>query len=83
MPELFTTRDVAELFGVEPWRIQRLFESGSLVEPARFAGKRVITGRQLPAIVEALRARDWLPTSNSDSRCPGQPCTQTKRVRRA
>jgi hypothetical protein len=56
-----STRQVADLFGVPTWQIQRLFECGILPEPRRFAGKRVIAGESLPAIVDALRERGWLP----------------------
>ncbi len=56
-----TTREVAEFLGVETWRIQRIFEHGDVPEPQRFAGKRAIPRSLLPAIVDALRARGWLP----------------------
>jgi hypothetical protein len=61
MPELFTTADVAELFGLPVWKIQRLFSEGSLPDVGRFAGKRAIPKAMLPVIVDALRDRDWLP----------------------
>ena len=63
MPDIFSTRDVADLLGTQEWRVRRLFESGTLPEPARFAGKRAIRGESLPAIVDALRRRNWLPRS--------------------
>lgn len=63
MPELFTTREVADLFGSDTWRVRRLFEDGTLPEPGRFAGKRAIPRQLLPAIVEALKARGWLHTA--------------------
>jgi hypothetical protein len=62
MPRIFTTREIAELLSVDTWRVQRLFEDGTLQEPARFAGKRAIPREMLPEILDALRARGWLPT---------------------
>lgn len=56
-----STRQVADLLGIPTWQIQRLFEIGALPEPPRFAGKRVIVGDSLPAVIDALRDRGWLP----------------------
>jgi len=61
MRPFFSTREVADLLGVDYWRVQRLFQSGALSETARFAGKRTIPREMLPAILDALRARGWLP----------------------
>ena len=61
MPHFLTTREVAELLGVETWRVRRLYEAGRLPEPPRFAGHRAIPRETIPAIVDALRARGWLP----------------------
>ena len=61
MTEHLTTRQVAELLGVDVWRIQRIFELELLPEPSRFAGRRVIPSVHIPAIVDALRDRGWLP----------------------
>lgn len=63
MPEFYSTADVAELFGSREWRVRRLYESGNLPEPPRFAGRRLIRRSDLPAILDALRARDWVPAS--------------------
>lgn len=57
-----STSQVAQLLGVQTWQVQRVFEHGDVAEPERFAGKRVIAGEMLPAIVDALRSRGWLPT---------------------
>ena len=65
MPDFFTTREVAELLGTWTWRIRRLFEDGTLPEPARFGGKRAIPKAALPAIVDALRARGWLAPADT------------------
>ena len=46
----FTTREVANLLGTQEWRVRRLFEAGALPEPPRFAGKRAIPTRLVPAI---------------------------------
>ena len=61
MPSFLTTREIAELLGVESWRVARLFEVGALPEPERFAGRRAVPSALLPIIVDALRARSWLP----------------------
>ena len=61
MPNLYTTRELADILGTDEWRVRRLFEDGTLPEPGRFAGKRAIPGEMIPAIVDALRARGWLP----------------------
>ncbi len=61
MADILTSREVADLFAVEEWRVRRIFESGDLPEPARFAGRRAIPRSMLPDIVDALRLHDWLP----------------------
>ncbi len=60
MPPLLTTRDVAALLGVDEWRVRRVYEDGTLPEPSRLGGIRVLTGADLPAIIDALRDRGWL-----------------------
>lgn len=60
MPHFFTTREVADLFKSQTWRVRRLYEDGTLPEPPRFAGKRAIPREQLPAIVDELRRRGWI-----------------------
>lgn len=60
MPVQFTTRQVAELLSSDEWRVRRLFEDGTLPEPPRFAGKRMIPNTMLPAIMDALRDRGWI-----------------------
>ena len=56
------TKDLADLLEVSPWRVRRLFEDGTIPEPRKLAGRRAIPKRDLPAIVDALRDRDWLPS---------------------
>ena len=63
MPEQLSTRDVANLLDVELWRVARLFETGTLPEPPRIAGRRAIPKSMLPSIVVALQERNWLPSS--------------------
>jgi predicted site-specific integrase-resolvase len=65
MADKFTTREVAELLGVETSRIQRLFSDGTLPDCGRFAGKRTVPGTMVPQIVDALRARGWLPEAEA------------------
>ena len=61
MPNVLSTRDISNLLKVDNWKVRRLFEDGSLPEPGRLAGRRAIPGEMVPAIVDALRNRDWLP----------------------
>jgi len=49
------------MLGTDTWRVRRLYEDGTLPEPGRLGGKRAIPSVTLPTIVDALRARGWLP----------------------
>lgn len=60
MESHLTTGQAAALLGTDEWRLRRLFEDGTLPEPPRFGGLRIIAGTDLPAIIDALRARGWL-----------------------
>jgi len=60
MPDIFTTAEIGRLLGVETWRIRRLYEDGTLPEPARFAGKRIIPSESIPTLIDCLRRRGWL-----------------------
>jgi len=64
MLNIFTTKQVAELLGTDEWRVRRLYETGRLPEPTRFAGRRVIPRKDIPVITDALRERGWLPSSS-------------------
>ena len=68
MREHLTTREVAELLGVSVWRVQRLFELGVLPEPPRFAGRRIVSSKMLPDIVDGLRSRDWLAAAGETTK---------------
>lgn len=70
MAENLTTRQVADIFGVAPWRIRRLYELNVLSEPPRFGGRRVVSRCDLPHILDALRERKWLP--NGDDQAAAQ-----------
>lgn len=61
MADFHSTREVADFLGTDTWRVRRLFEDETLPEPGRFAGKRAIPAELIPRIVDALRARGWLP----------------------
>jgi len=65
MSGIHSTREVAEFLDTDEWRVRRLFEDGTLAEPSRFAGKRAIPSSLVPAIVDALRRRGWLPRPNA------------------
>jgi hypothetical protein len=70
MQPIFSTRKTAEVIGLtakDEWRIRRLFEDGTLTEPPRFGGKRVISGELIPQIIDAMRARGWLPAQSATS----------------
>ena len=56
-----STGDMAELLGTQTWRIRRLFEAGDIPDPPRIGLARAIPRESIPAIVDALRARGWLP----------------------
>ena len=60
MKGVFTTREVADLLGVETWQVRRLFEDGTLPEPQKFGGKRAIPRTQISAIRDAMESRGWL-----------------------
>jgi len=62
---IYSTRDVAEMLGTKEWRVRRLFESGDLPEPVRFAGKRAIPPDLIPAIVDRLREHGWIPAQEA------------------
>lgn len=60
-PAYVTTGELGDHLGVQAWRIARLFELGILPEPQRIGNRRLIPKSMIPAIVDALRDRGWLP----------------------
>lgn len=69
-----TTRGIGDILGTDEWRVRRLYEDGTLPEPPRFGGKRAIPRESIPAIVDALRARGWLPKPESDAEPEAKAC---------
>ncbi len=63
--QIFSTREVADLLSTVEWKVRRLYEDGTLAEPVRFAGKRMIHEDQFPEILAAMKSRGWLEASVS------------------
>lgn len=59
--------ELAERYRVQSWRIARLFERGVVEEPPRVAGRRMIPSSLIPAIENALRAKGWLASAESEA----------------
>jgi len=59
--------DLADDLGIQSWRIARIFELGLVPEPPRLSRRRVIPKTDIPAIIEALRRRHWLPADRGPS----------------
>ena len=66
--EVTTLGELADALGVQSWRIARLFELGLVPEPPRLSGRRIISKTLVPAIIEALERRGWLPTTKEPRR---------------
>ena len=79
--DIKTTKQVAQMLGTDEWRVRRLYETGRLPEPERFAGRRAIPRDQIPAIVEALRERGWLQSAPDQAGQSDADC-ETKNGRR-
>jgi hypothetical protein len=63
-PSNLTVGDVAETFGVAPWRVRRVVDSLHL--PVERAGRyRLIQRSALGEIAVELRRRGWLPKRES------------------
>ena len=56
-----TLGQVADHFGVERWRVRRIFERGILPEGPRVGASRVFLPGDLPRIGEALARANYLP----------------------
>ena len=59
--DFISVGQLAEDLGVQAWRIARLFELGVIPEPPRLSGRRIIPTAVIPAVISALRDRQWLP----------------------
>lgn len=59
----FSTAQIAELLDVKPWRVRRLFDRNILPDPPQVAGVRLVPRVMLPAIIDALRERGWMPAT--------------------
>ena len=61
-----STGELGELLGIQAWRIARLFElASSLSRFALLAVERSLPPL-VPQIVDALRARNWLPSDKPE-----------------
>ncbi len=67
MPDFYSTREIADLFRLPIWRIQRLYSTGQIPEPPRFAGKRAIPAADIPLLVEQLRDRGLVLQSQPEA----------------
>lgn len=54
-PDPLTTGQVADILGLQLWRVQHLFQRGLIPEPKRFGRYRVFSRADLPAIEAAAR----------------------------
>ena len=69
MSKVFTTRSMAELLSdlhgtdIPEWKVRRLYEDCELPAAPRHGGKRLIFSADVPQIVEAMKARGWLPAN--------------------
>jgi hypothetical protein len=61
MLQVYSTREIAERFSTDEWKVRRVFELNLVPEPGRFSGKRAIPESMVPQVVNALRQRGWLP----------------------
>jgi len=62
MRRVFSTTDIAGLLGCKQWQVRRLFENGTIDNVPRIGQHRAIPASLLPAIIDGLRERGWLPT---------------------
>lgn len=58
--ELLTVGQVGDLYGIQGWKVRRLFERKLLPDVGRVGHSRVIRRRELPRIEKALRAAGYL-----------------------
>lgn len=57
---VLSTSEIAAMLGIPLWRVQRVFELKLVPEPDKVGGRRVVSSRDLPLIIDALRSRGWL-----------------------
>ena len=72
-PSYLTTGEFGDALGIQAWRIARLFELGVVPEPQRIGGRRLIPKSLIPAIVDALRERGWLPAESPSEPLEARP----------
>lgn len=58
--DLMTLGEVADHFGVQVWRVRRLFDRGLYPEPDRVGQSRVIPAKDLPKVEAALKEAGYL-----------------------
>jgi hypothetical protein len=63
----YTVGDLARRWGIEEWKIRRVFDCGDLPQPRRFGLYRIIPSEDVHALVEALKARGYLPEGHGDA----------------
>lgn len=61
--DLLATGDVADLIGIQTWRLQHLFKRGMIPEPRRLGRFRVFRAADVPAIKRAAIAAGYLSAS--------------------
>jgi hypothetical protein len=57
----WTLGDIARRYDRPVWMVRRLYERGSLEEPARVGGYRVVPPADLPLVEAAMRRAGYLP----------------------
>jgi hypothetical protein len=58
--KFLTVGEVADRFGIQGWKLSRLFRRGLLPEPMRFRQYRMLPESDLPAIRAALVKAGYL-----------------------
>ena len=54
--KIISTTELAAILGIPVWRLRRLYADGTLTEPGRVGGHRVVHEADVPAIRRALVA---------------------------
>jgi DNA-binding transcriptional MerR regulator len=58
---IYTLGAVAERYGLQVWRVRRLYERGLLPPAERVGTNRVLRESDLPKVEQALRSAGYLP----------------------